>query len=92
MTAHDHLLKHIEEVGKERWEEREQKVRLAKKVARYAQMTYNRAESLHEQKEKEEEKKVRRAASSLWKIVQKDYWRNVGRVNRFLEAEQRKKD
>jgi|JI6StandDraft_1071083.scaffolds.fasta_scaffold01002_26 SNF2 family DNA or RNA helicase len=55
-------------------------------------MTYNRAESLHEQKEKEEERKVRRTASSVWKLVQKDYWRNISRVNRFLDAEQRKKD
>lgn len=55
-------------------------------------MTSNRMESLHEQKEKEEEKKVRRTATAVWKLVQKDYWRNVIRVNRYLDGEQRKKE
>jgi hypothetical protein len=72
--------------------EREQRVKHLKKVARYAQMTSNRMESLHEQKEKEEEKKVRRTATAVWKLVQKDYWRNVIRVNRYLDGEQRKKE
>ena len=87
LTRWDHLLKHVIEIGTERLEEREQSFRLAKKLARYAQLSFSKIEQVQVQKEKEEEKKVRRTAAALCKLVEKDYWRSVGRVSKYIETE-----
>lgn len=55
-------------------------------------MSHSKIDLVLLQKEKEEEKKVKRVATSLWRTVEKDYWRSVGRVGKFLETEQRKKE
>ena len=50
LTAWDHLLKHIAEIGTDRLEEREQSFKLAKKIARYAQLSQSKIEIVQVQK------------------------------------------
>ena len=55
-----YLLRQVEEAGRDFASEREERVKLKRKIGKFAQSTCNRLEQIREQKAREEEKKTRR--------------------------------
>ncbi len=71
-TTHwQHLLRQVEEVAKTFQSEREDRVKILRKISKFAQNAYNRQETIKEQKVKDDEKKVKKQAFELAKHVQR---------------------
>jgi hypothetical protein len=54
------LLKQVEEAGKDFASEREERIKLKRKLAKFSQSTCNRLEQIKEQRIRDEERKIRK--------------------------------
>ena len=86
-----YLLRQVEEAGRDFASEREERVKLKRKISKFAQSTCNRLEQIREQKVREEEKKVRRQSLEIVRHVKREFWGSAVKVRKVVLQQERKK-
>ena len=70
-TGWKYLLRQVEEAGRDFAAEREERIKLKRKIAKFAQSTCNRLEQIKEQKVKDEEKKIKKQSLEILRHVKR---------------------
>lgn len=81
------LLKQVEEVGKDFASEREERIKLKRKLAKFSQSFYNRIEQIKEQRIKDEEKLMKRQSLDLMRLVKRKFWGSCMKVRRIIKQQ-----
>ena len=90
-TSWNYLLRQVEEVGKDFMTERDERIKLRRKLSKYSFSFYNRIEQIKEQKIKEQEKQMRRQPLELMKIVKRKFWGSAMKVRKIVVQQEQKK-
>lgn len=90
-TRWKYLLKQVEEAGRDFASEREERIKLKRKVAKFSQSTFNRLEQIKEQKSKEEEKKLKKQSLEILRHVKREFWGSAIKVRKVVLQQEKKK-
>ena len=91
MTKWKYLLKQVEEAGKDFASEREERLKLKRKIAKFSQSTCSRLEQIKEQRSREEEKKLKKQSLEILRHVKREFWGSAIKVRKVVLQQERKK-
>jgi hypothetical protein len=81
----------VEEAGRDFASEREERIKLKRKIAKFSQSTCNRLENIKEQRVRDEEKKIKKQSLEILRHVKREFWGSAIKVRKVVLQQEKKK-